>query len=100
MIVTNRVSGPSYSTDVSAQNLSSFTSRRVELPERTELPRSSSPNPSLEDLYPAWFAAETIPSELQRPREIHGVSLVAKFAIGIALATGAVGSGIVALTRP
>ena len=99
MLVTNRVSGPTYSTDLTAHDLSSFTSRRVELPERTESPRSTSPSPSLEDLYPAWFAAESAPTERERPRAMHGIPLFAKFAVAIALATGAVGSGIVALTR-
>lgn len=98
MLVTNRVSGPSYSTDLFAHDLSLFASRRVELSDRNESPPVSSPTPSLEDLYPTWFAAEPNPSELQ-PRVMQRVATFTKFAIGIALATGAVGSSIVALTR-
>ena len=73
MLVTNRVSGPSHSTDLTAHDL------------RHKSPRSTSPSPSLEDLYPAWFAWDPAVREVRRRNR--------------AQRTGAVGSGIVALTR-
>lgn len=103
MLVTNRVSGPSYSTDQTASRLASFTNRRTVLPEYRESPRTTTPTPSLEDLYPAWFATESTSigffEQIRLPRPMREASVFAKLAVAIALVTGAVGSSIVAFTR-
>ena len=103
MLVTNRVSGPSYSTDHTARRLASFTNRRTELPEHRESPRAASPTPSLEELYPTWFVAEATTvgffEHIRLPRAMREASVPAKLAVAIALVTGAVGSSIVAFTR-
>ena len=55
MLVTHRVSGPSYSTDAVANVVTGFRNRRYELTCVRESPPSEGPFASLEELYPAWF---------------------------------------------